>query len=643
MNELETILSLIEDKTKNSHNYSEEDINRFASIFETVSSIISGNKSLSSLTDEDLAFLKENNLIDENIDLPKYIRLLSSYSNVIGNKLTNDLKEKTDKELENIIIKLTEISKEIDNPEMKALINKVNKGFSGFNDDDLDLLHTIILESDKSDEEKRDLALYVLLNSVNFENEIVIDSDEIIDSNDEYAKDYDEIEKSRKGLTEEECIELFARYGYNFKELGKKDSKGPKEIVVVDGQEVKEKASPAQELILEKGNYEQIEKILQLLKERNINLNDNCGHNIIKEKANNIAQILVKSNARCVEEIIDFTEKYGFIENDELNFYKMVITPRKFILRKIKYRANMTNNGGGGDKGKDPLDIGGSHEDFIKNVELFSDICRRLHTDNVVFLKKYFDKYNGELLDEPHDKVLGTIEILKRYGYEERDYFDKATTIFSTTHATDTLDLAIELDILDDYVKDNPSILLKGYKKDTQDMLYILSRNKGDLLQETTYPNFVGESIDKKKIRPGGLPAIDSLLRQTEIPKGIKSIIKSDELIKTFEERIKEKPSDISIDENDLDSPVNILDEKYKVSDTLYNIDGIRISRLKVIRVYNALKDLEELDENGKNNIVRYAIARNSYLQPAELNKLFDSYKEAKLDFLIKRGNIYDR
>jgi hypothetical protein len=624
MNELELILKILE-SNKKSADYSEEDISRFSSLYEKIINILQKKSSLSLITDDDIEFLKEKSVIEkDNDNLKNYVMLLGTYAKVINPEQKSELIELTDKELQNIIVSLTEISKVIDNTEVNNLIKKVSNGFNDFTEADLDLLHKFILESNLTDAAKRDVTLYVLLNSVQFDNlmDLPTNADNQIDVDDKYAKDFEEIELSRKGLTEEECIELFAKYGYDFKKLGRRNDLETNKPVA------------AQELIKEKGNYEQIEKILQLLRDNNIDLNDNCGHNILREKGNNLAHIFVKSNDRCVKEIIDFSEQYGFVDDGIPNFYKMVITTRKFILRKIKYKPTINTGKGPGHPGNDS--IGGSHEDFMANVKLFSDICSRIHTDRVVFLKQYFEKYNGELLDEPHDKITGMIDILKKYGYEERDYFDRATSIFRSSHVTDVLDLAVELDLLDDYVKSNPSTLLIGNDKTTRERLYILSKNKDKLLQQTTIPNFIGESIVKKKIKIGGIPEIDSLIEHTDIVVGINDIT-DQSVVERYENRIKEQPADITIDEDDLESPVNILDSKYKVDDTLYDIDGIRISRLKVIRVYNALKDMEGVIDVAKNAIVKYAIARNSFLTPKEINRVMDAYNDAKLDYSDKK------
>lgn len=629
MNELETILKILESHLKPSSEYTEEEIERFFSLFQKVYSILNKKAPIASLNDDDINYLKEKGIIEkDNDNIKNYVTLLGYYSRIIDPSRKDEIAQATDAELSSIIEKLTEITKRIDDTETKTLIEKVKSGFKDFREKDLDLLHQYILESNLEDEQKRDLTLYVLLKTVDFDNIFEMSKDTEEKEHDEYAKDYEEIELSKKGLTEEECTELFAKYGYNFKDLGRRINDQPDKVI------------QAQELIKEKGNYEQIDKILKLLKEKNIDLTNNGGCNILKEKGNNLAHIFIKSNDRCVKEIIDFSEQYGFTDNGVPNFYKMVISTRKFILRKIKYKpSRITDNPGGGKNGDS---IGGSHEDFMKNVELFSNICSRLHTDKVVFLKAYYEKYNGELLDESHDKVLGIIEILKKYGYKEKDYFNRATSIFKSTHIADTLDLSIELNLYD-YLQDNPSTFQLGNDELTKKRLYVLSTKKDELLQETTIPNFIGEKIAKKKIKMGGVPEIDNIIEEdkntrTIIPKGITGII-DEKLIATYEERIREKPVDISVDEDDIDSPINALDSKYKENELLYNIEGIKISRLKVIRVYNALKDLEGLDDNGRNNVVRYALTRNSFLWPSQINELFKAFRDTKAKYMEdKRG-----
>ncbi len=589
MNELEKIQEIVKNKIYN-NKYSDDELDYFSNIVRFVMKAKENISNISLFDINVINFLIEKDVIS-NIDG----KLLNSYRIALkmGKTLSDESANKLNDILKKISDKLREINNSLENTNVKLLFNKIKNGLHGLNSEELDLLFQLIQESDYSVFDKRDLIMYASLNIIKF--------------TDEYTEDYQEIDETVKGITEEQCVELFAKYGYSFEDFSK----------------------PNQNAIKNKGNYEQIDRILNLLKTKGIDLKNNGGHNIFEDKPKNLVEILLKSNANCIERIISFEERYGIIHNNEIDFYKMVLTPSKFILRKRVYKSKYhTGHGGDGH-----TDICGSHQDFLENVEFFDQICNRLYNGQVNFFQKLYEKRNGSLLDYPHKKILEVERILKNYGLEEKDYFESATTVFVAMHQADVLDLAIELDMLD-YLKSNQSTFSISMNDSSFDRLYVASKNKGAYMRNIEKKNFAGQKEPSVELRVTEINrTIDA--NPSIIPKRIIDTPQYDNMFRMFEEKVANEPFDLvhainEINDQKGNSPLKILEEYFKVDDYLYEIAGIRISRLKVLRVYSALRNIQTRTPDAEKNKLLYAISKNSYMTKEDVEIIMAEYDKAK-------------
>lgn len=588
MNDLDLIKKIVEQNSKVDIGYTDEELHKLNTINEILKEINTDNSKLSLISDELLNFLKEKNIINE-ID----VRNIKPYIVFVKYKkiLPKESLENLQKIMNKITSKIKEINKKLDNKEVKILQEKINNDFKNINDGDLTLLFKMIKESDLPLEKKRDLFIFVSLKSVKYE--------------DEYEEDYKEIDETKKGLEEEACIELFKKYNYDFLCLDEEH----------------------REIIKEKGNYEQIDKIFKVLQDNGIDLN-NCNNvNIFKIKPENIVRILIKSNSNCVERIIEFCRQHDIKKDGEIDFYTMIKSPSRFVLRKREYKSR--KNGGKG--GNSSREDGGAHQDFIANVEYFDGICKRLYDGKVDFLKTFFFKNkDGCLLDFPHSRILEIVKVLKTYGLEEKDYFNAATSVFVSKHQEDILDLAIELDMLD-YFKENQSKLSMSVNNNSLDYIYLASRSTSMYLKPRGSSEFDGGKKKKLVLRAN---EIAEELKHTKIPRGIKEIPFNEEALKTFEERLQNEPFDISVALNiikkDEVTPLKVLEENFKKDDLVYEICGIRISRIKVLRIYSALSELELDPYKGEYSLLTYALTRNSYITGEDVYKLIGEYKKAR-------------
>ena len=446
MSELEKIQSIVESKIFNKE-YSDEELDKFSNLVGYILKVKENVKNILVLNRDYIDFLISKDIIS-SLDG----KLIESYKIAIkvGKELSDESLNRINRIFEKINERLKEINNSLENTNAKLLFEKIKKGLKNLDSEELDLLFELIRNSEYSLEEKRDLLIYTSLNIIKFI--------------DEYSADYEEIEDTEKGITEEQCVELFGKYGYPFDKLKKEQ----------------------QEEIMKKGNYEQIDNIFKLLKRENIDLCNNCGQDILygrKQKC--MIQILVKSNANCIQRIIDFAKTHDFIVDDMLDFYTFVKTPPLFILRKRDYKNR--NKTGGVPPRDNKEEIYGSHQDFFDNVKFFEEMYERVYpnsSNKEKFLKTFFDKDDSlNLLTYSIDKNRTTARILTTYGLDEKVYFDVARSVFKGANHADILDFMIEQDMLD-YVKDNPSILcfaMDGKFGKQFDYLYLASKMKETL------------------------------------------------------------------------------------------------------------------------------------------------------------------
>ena len=587
MNELETIQSIIRN-AEHSKNYNEEEYNGGLKIYNTVVSVLKDINNLTDLTDDVLNSLKMNYYIS-----PSEALLIKSYiinkkynkNDAIDKRKLNDILSKVEHDLGSVLNKLTNI-KAIN------LSKKIKDGFINLTEDDLDTLFKIVRKDENyTTEQKRDLLIYVSLNLVNG----------IID---DYEDDYKEIEDSDKGLTIEELTELFSKHNYDVSILTDKNK----------------------EDLLKRGNYEQMDKILSLLDRYNINLLDNNMHNLLKEKQDNIKEILIRSNERCTEEILKFANDYGVTTYDgDINFYKLACAPGKFALKQRPYKKKINT---GSDPGKpSPDKFAGTHQDFMANVNYFSTICEEIYGKGIDFVKEYFNKRNGVLLDYPHEKILEIVSVLESYGLHKRDYFSQATTVFATIHQADVLDFAIERDMYD-YIKQNPSRM--ALDKKIFDTLYVASLDKPRFLGDELKSDFIGNQTLQQELK---LKDIYKYLETNPIKDEDKGIKLDESLIESFEQTIKAYPFDVTV--YDSDTNIKLLEDNFKENDLVYNIGGVRISRLKVLRIYNALKENPHTDE--KNKFI-YAVTRNTYMNNEQYSMMVNAYNEVANSKRLAKG-----
>ena len=281
MNELETIKNIVS-AAIHPEEYDDSKYTSFKTMLSKLQAVNKDVNNLVDLSEEELNLLGSNGFLKIS-----EILLLKSYK--INIKYGKE--QMVDKSKAKMIIydaskKIQESLDKLTNEEALNLSKKIENGLINLDEDDLDTLFGLVInDKELSKEEKRDLLIYV---SLNLQNAIV----------DEYEDDYIEIDESEKGLTIEELTELFNKHNYSVSILTDENK----------------------EELLKRGNYEQMDKLLTLLDNNDINLLDNCGHNIFLEKQDNMTEILLRSNEHCTEEILSFARNYGITKEGIINF-----------------------------------------------------------------------------------------------------------------------------------------------------------------------------------------------------------------------------------------------------------------------------------------------------------------------------------
>lgn len=479
-------------------------------------------------------------------------------------KILNELKEKITKEkqsLEKKYDKNQEIEKDI--KKLQELIKK-SENFT-LDDSDIDIIQEI-LKDNKDLEESINIMKYLLLNSLkNRSNE-----------------EHEELSLKITNLDIKELTKLFNKYNLDFTKINKSNQKELQEY----------------------GNLENIESIIIILKKYKL-----LDEEIFYKYQTQINKILIYGSSEIVENVILIYKKYNINILDYLDdFYKR---PAKFIKEKTRLisPAKKSNS-------LDTETIGG-YEDFKKNIELFASL-------GVDINKSY--KKSAYYFEKSHDHILTGIKNFELYGISSDKYLNTLSS-FANHKQLDILDMFIELDAFE-YVINNmsrvnlaPTSLLfyklfearkKGIKPES------LYRGKNSLYfpNELTNDSFSFQGVSK-----------DNYLDITNPYTERKPIYDA------YDECIKKSNNNTIINSfNSYVKIIKLLDDNFIPRDDnnypdmrLYNIDGIRISRMKVIRYISTLL-FNGLDESF--DMLMYAITKNSLLTSDEYKKIETSIYE---------------
>lgn len=441
--------------------------------------------------------------------------------------------------------------------DLEILIKKVET--YNLDDKDMELLKNIIIE-DNHLREGIEIMKYLALKTL---QKLITNKDE-------------EIEVINKtNITKEDLEKLFQKYGINYQDI----------------------KSTAKSELETYGYLENIEQIILTLKQYNL-----FSVEIFNNYQLAISRIFIYSKPEIVESVIKTYQKYNLNISEFLDdFFKR---PAKFIPRKRKWLMKNTD-----DKkttnNKDDENIGG-YEDFEKNLELFNSIG--------VDIEKAYQK-SAFYFEKPHDSIKKSLKNFDLYGITPKYYRDTLSA-FANHNQLDILDIFIEFDAFD-YVTSNMSracinknslMFYKMFKARENGIdihsLYKDTKKRIQLPSTITYDDKTYSDVNKDNYQ--------ELNVYHKEPSELEQIF--DEIVK------KSDNNTIAFDFINQLNSIKILDKEYSSKQVrAYNIDGILISKYKVLRymttlIYNGM--------NESKDMLMYAITKNSFLTKEEYEKI---------------------
>lgn len=604
---------------------------RVIDVVRKLNSIIDDTRDVSILSDEDLElFDNDGKFIVENIKFVSTFRLSSFTKDEKINSL-NHIKEQLIKGLDNSL-------------EYYENLDEILKYFSNLEEslDNIQLGNSLVMEFIEYCYRNKKMTLEQAI-SCNFDI-----AAEILNK----PEDFDEIEEviyENEESINDELVELFKKYGYDFDKLSDK---------------VKNKFNKYARL-------DYTEYILSKLSEYGVKQLE------IKANEKAILKIIIDSKNNTFDDICEF------VTNNNCKLSTMLSFDSIFHRRKKKYITKKCD----GNKDREytsvsdvDLAVIGNYDDSIKNIELLKSSNANSNKSLDELLKKAHT-----FVAEPHNKILKNLEILRVYGIVGKDEIPKDVSCLIGSFTAYQLDRFIEVG-LEDYIKKNTSYVIrpkspfkfykirrgndlgdvitrgrgikKEYNDDNIDMYGISRIQYGDDIRITqkylTIDEMKSIPIERKRmitLNNGRLPKAeyykklykDSYWYQEFTPSKIfsrddlsvsyiiDSIFQSDDygcnyaLSDIYDNEYVKALDNYSCYTDNGDYSLKLDENTYEFKPYRYPHLGIKISRQKVLRLYYLLKENGILLDNTmsfdtKVNILLSGIVKDSILSYWEFN-----------------------
>lgn len=378
----------------------------------------------------------------------------------------------------------------------------------------------------------------------------------------------------KKRLTIKELTAIFSRYGYSFSKLDKK----------------------YQDQLKKYGTLKNIEDVLSIMQKLEFPKIDE------KEEGLLLVTYLIATNKDALEEVTAFAQERG------INLTELKNLVCAFIANDYLY-----NN-------KHRI---GRKDDFRKNISLL--------VEHGISIPAIINK-GKDLLVISNDKLQKNLDWLECYGLystmQEESLLDDFITALKSQNIPEVIDLWLENHQLGlQYIKNNLSILA-SHMSNQAILFYKLYKsekeNKNDAFRLTVSNGVKKLSLRKEmthnNIDYQGIHDKESALIVTKHQKPIFAREKDYEQV--AKKSIYNKISDDIFTREEIISLNRFSDLKETL---LYDINGLKVSKLKVLRIYDALckNNLGESLES-----LLYAICYNKIITKEEYNKLIIDIKQ---------------
>lgn len=378
----------------------------------------------------------------------------------------------------------------------------------------------------------------------------------------------------KKRVTIKELTAIFSRYGYSFSKLDKK----------------------YQDQLKKYGTLKNIEDVLSIMQKLEFPKIDE------KEEGLLLVTYLIATNKDALEEVTAFAQERG------INLTELKNLVCAFIANDYLY-----NN-------KHRI---GRKDDFRKNISLL--------VEHGISIPAIINK-GKDLLIINNEKLQNNLDWLECYGLyssmQEESLLDDFITALKSQNIPEVIDLWLENHQLGlQYIKNNLSILA-SHMSNQAILFYKLYKsekeNKNDAFRLTVSNGVKKLSLRKEmthnNIDYQGIHDKESALIVTKHQKPIFAREKDYEQV--AKKSIYNKISDDIFTREEIISLNRFSDLKETL---LYDINGLKVSKLKVLRIYDALckNNLGESLES-----LLYAICYNKIITKEEYNKLIIDIKQ---------------
>ena len=456
----------------------------------------------------------------------------------------------------------------------KELLRKINNTNNSSFIEELDLLEELFNEYDVQITLRKQILTSILMyNKVLFEKEI--------------QKEKAEAKIERLDLNEVE--ELFKKYNYNFKDLKPKQ----------------------QEFILNYASISNMDEVFETL--RNLNF----PYFKLPKESSKLTIILINCDKNTIETVVNFSKYRGITPYDLTSLVPVLVEQKS---RNVK-NNNIINK----PKDETPI-ISGKSKDYMDNVEFL---------ESKGFNIQYIYNKCKELLVVNHQRLKENFDAFQMYGFKfDQDSFGNLThpalSCFLSNNFIEIVDQFIEICPNGyHYIKENMS-RIATYSDPLSIVFYNIyasymdTNEYGDrLIPEGPYNKYF--QLRGEITRYAGSGYKNTPYRGvTETNKQEKTMTITPHIQnkKTFEETIEEvkteclKIKDLTVNDDNLKRLEEYTDHTNPLR---YNFDGTLISKLKVKRIYNILKNynLHELEDS-----LLYAVLYNTIINKADYEKV---------------------
>ena len=488
----------------------------------------------------------------------------------------------------------------------------------------IEYLNDTLLKDDRyTEEEKRSILFEVINHNASvykskMENRVIPEPDQLDNSEpirepeiepdlpiiklDDENDEMDSVELGN-GISMEDLKEIFDKYDYNVDDLLIEKKKKNNDIYL--------------NFLLRYGDKDRIDTILKTFKEYGIEAKDfefyKTKKNGTKEQSEGniktFTNILLRSSKEVIDNVIAVANRTGI--DDIMSLKTAFITSKAYTRRNGESIDQLSS--------QDKAYAYGAYSDFLKNVEFFKEEGFDLSKISC-----------PSVLTSSNNIVRSNYKTLKYYDLDIKNSSGKDTlSSLESNNVCESSEMFVELhrDGIKYLNKNLSRIKLEPYNLVFYNAYYMVKNGYTPFknIESTGNMQLRGEVVN---ISRGGTFGItndnkDEILNRYVPDSSVKE--KYDKYVELEMKKVFKSMRDnnglLYKNEVTYDKFITSLDEKYGNKDIYaYIIDGIRISKVKVLRLYSILKD--KITPENQKEIINYILTYNSIIDKDEMYKI---------------------